>query len=145
MLLFFKIFKTMNDKYFEGTLQLRNCKDEVVDYVERHIIDAKVGVAKKTCYKNGFDYKLSSNKFLLKMNSELPKVFSGKCTLTRRIFTRDKLTSKDVYRLTLLFEQYAFKAGDVVEYKGEKVKILSTGARVTVRSIETGRKFFLSS
>jgi NMD protein affecting ribosome stability and mRNA decay len=134
----------MDSNYFQGTLQLRNCSEKVLDYVERRMSEDNIGVAKRDFHKNGVDFKVSSNKFLMKLNNELPRVFVGKCTLTSRLFSKDSQTSREVHRMTLLFEEYCFKVGDVVEYKGERVKIVQVGAKVTAKNIETGRKLFIS-
>ena len=131
--------------YFEGTLQLRNCSKEVVCFVHQMMEVYQVSVADKRTYKNGVDYKVSSNKFLLRLHSELPKKFTGNIKLSRRLYTQDKLSGKNIYRLTLFFEQLPFKEGEIITDKGEKVKVMKIGNKITVKDIKTGKSYFLSS
>lgn len=90
--------------YFEGTLQLRKCGKEVTSFVEDQLTKNNVGVASKTKSRNGHDYKVSSNTFLVKLKGMLRKKFNGRCIMIKKLFTRHKQTGKNVYRLTLLFE-----------------------------------------
>jgi NMD protein affecting ribosome stability and mRNA decay len=63
----------------------------------------KVWIAKEEKQKTGIDYYVSSNKFLLSLGKKLKKSFKGELKTSRKIHTKNKLTSKDVYRVTVCF------------------------------------------
>lgn len=95
-------------KYFEGTLQLRNIPEDVVNYAINEL-DKKqkdgVFVNNIENVKNGVDIMITSQKFLQALGTKLKKRFGGSVKLTRKLFTRNKQTSKHVYRVTLLYKQ----------------------------------------
>lgn len=94
----------MHPDYYEGILQLRNTNEEVLNFIRNQFKDnKKAWIAQEVRLKTGFDYYISSNRFLLALGKRLKKSFKGELKISRRIHTRDRLTSKDVYRVTVLF------------------------------------------
>jgi len=133
------------NNYFEGMLQLRDCKEEVYKYVKERMKEEKVTIANSKEFANGVDHKVSSNPFLIKMSTELPKHFSGEVKITRKLYSRDHLTQKEIYRITVLFKQYPFKIGEIIDNRGDQVKVISISkSKVTVKDIKTGKKSFLA-
>lgn len=95
-----------NTTYFEGILQLRNPKSEVQDFIDKMLSDVKVrGIHASSIreVKNGLDYYITSKSFLRKIGKELKKRFSGDFNESAQLFTRNHQTSRDVYRLNVLF------------------------------------------
>lgn len=135
-----------HDKYYEGYLQLRNCDKEVYDYVKDKFKENQVYIAKETKQKNGVDYQVSSNKFIIRLGNELVRNFSGRQKVTSKLFTRDNQTGKNVYRMTVMFEQLSFKVGDVIDDCGDEVKVLNISSqKINVKNMKTGKKYFLQS
>lgn len=132
----------MDPNYFEGTLQLRNCSKEIITFVKKQMKEENVTIASTVKLKNGYDYKVSSNKFMIKLAKAFEKQYSGVATITRKLYSRDNQTGKEVYRITVKLEQLPYKIGDVIDHRGEKVKVLSIGKKVTVKD-KSGKKFFL--
>ncbi len=133
------------NNYFEGMLQLRDCTQEVYDYVEERMKEEKVTIADTKEFPNGVNHKVSSNPFLIKLSTELPKKFSGEVKISRKLYSRDHLTQKEIWRITLLFKQYPFKIGEVIDHRGDKVKVMSISkSKVTVKDMKTGKKSFLT-
>lgn len=94
----------MNQNYFEGVLQLRNPHGEVVRMIKNQINkNPGVFVAKEIPQPDGMDLYFSSNRFLLTLGRRLKKSFTGELKITRRIYTVDRMTSKNIYRVTVLF------------------------------------------
>ncbi len=60
-------------------------------------------IAKEEKHKTGMDYYISSNRFLLQLGKKLKKSFKGEFKVSRRIYTQDRMSSKNVYRVTVLF------------------------------------------
>ena len=56
-------------------------------------------------HKNGNDYYMSSNKYIVKLGNSLKKKFKGNVLITRKLFSRSSETSKPIYRVTVLYSQ----------------------------------------
>ena len=132
-----------HSNYFEGILQLRKCSKEIISLVEKLFDEYDVGVALKTKSKNGWDYKVSSNSFLSKLKNILSRKFNGRCIMSRKLFTRHKQTGKEVYRMTLLFEELPFKVGDIISDRGDDVRVMRIGDKIVVKDEKTGKNYFL--
>ncbi|MBW3001634.1 hypothetical protein KY338_00570 [Candidatus Woesearchaeota archaeon] len=128
-------------KYFEGKLQLRNPTPEVLNYVRKKIAQDKyVWVAKEEKVKNGIDLWMSSNKFMLDLGKKLKKRFAGVLKTSKKLHTQHKITSKLLYRVTVLFKCLNFKRGDIIEVNGEQLKIIDISKQVMVKNLTTGKK-----
>lgn len=96
-------------EYFEGILQLRDIKQEVTDFcledIEKHSEKGGIFFSKTEEVKNGVDFYCSSNKYLMHLGKKLKKRFKGELKTSAKLFTKNKQTSKDVYRVTVLFRQ----------------------------------------
>ncbi len=94
-------------KYFEGTLQLRTTNEEVIKFVNNELKAAKkesVFITKKVEETNGFDYYLTSQRYLQKLGKKLKTKFKGEIKVTTRLFSRDRQSSKDLHRVTVFFK-----------------------------------------
>ena len=132
--------------YFQGILQLRNCNQEVIDFVENQIEKAErkdVYVSKKVKVIGGVDIYLTSNKFLRSLGKKLKKSFNGELKESEKLFSRNRQTQKNIYRLNVLFRLTKFKKGDIVEFRGRKVKIMNIGSKVQAKEVETGKRIIL--
>jgi len=94
-----------NPQYYEGILQLRNPNEEVINFIRNQVKKRKgVFIANEVSLKNGVDIYLSSNKFLLSLGRKLKKSFKGELKTSKRLHGQDRLTSKLLYRGTILFK-----------------------------------------
>jgi NMD protein affecting ribosome stability and mRNA decay len=94
-------------KYFEGRLQLRTTNKDVLSFVEQQLKRAEdkgIFVAKIEQHKNGLDYYITSKAYIKKISKELKKRFKGEVKETAKLFSRNRQTSKDIYRTTTLFK-----------------------------------------
>src|SRR3989338_4652370 len=134
-----------HSEYFEGILQLRNPNDEVLDFIAKEVREkGNVFIAKTKKTNNGIDLYISSQRFLRTLGNKLQERFFGHLEVSRRLHTRNRMTSRDVYRVNLLFKLPSFKKGDVVTYKGDQVKIIGMAKKVLAKDIKTGKKLTLS-
>jgi NMD protein affecting ribosome stability and mRNA decay len=92
------------DLYFEANIQLRPFDKEVFDWILKQIAKRpKVFVSKFVEYKTGIDIFISDQRFARRLGKKLNDTFKGDLKITRTLFTQDKMTSKLVYRGTVLF------------------------------------------
>ena len=134
-----------HNEYFEGILQVRNPNDEVLDFIAKEVREkGNVFIAKTKKIGNGIDLYISSQRFLRTLGNRLQERFSGHLEVSRRLHTRNRMTSRDVYRVSVLFKMSSFKKGDIVKYKGEQVKIIGMAKKVLAKDIKTGKKLTLS-
>ena len=90
--------------YFEGILQIRNPKPEVIEFVNVAIAKAEnIFVNKTVEVRGGIDFYMSSKKFLRKLGLNLNKRFPGEFNQSAQLFSRNNQTSKEVFRLNVLF------------------------------------------
>ena len=134
-----------HNEYFEGILQVRNPNEEVLDFIAREVEKkGDVFIAKTKKINNGIDLYISSQRFLRTLGNKLQERFFGHLEVSRRLHTRNRMTSRDVYRVNLLFKMSSFKKGDIVKYKGDQVKIIGMAKKVLAKDIKTGKKLTLS-
>lgn len=90
--------------YFEAIIQLRPAKQKLLSFVLAEIARNKdCTIAKVDELKTGVDLYVSSQRFARALGKRLNKRFDGKLTISRKIFTKDYYTSKEVFRVTVLF------------------------------------------
>ncbi len=134
-----------NKDYFEGTLQLRNIGDEVVEFAVKEIEkNENANIAKISKVTNGIDIYVAPQKLLRSIGNKLQHHFSGQLIVSRKLHTRSRVTSKDLYRVNVLFRIPKFKKGDIIEYKGDKIKVISIQKKVFAKDIKTGKKLNIS-
>lgn len=139
----FKAPHPKGPKYFEGTLQLRNPNEEVVEYVWNEVdrnADRHVYIQKAVRVSTGLDYYMTSNKFLKTLGKKLQERFGGELKMSAKLFSRDKQTSKEMYRLTVMFRAPDFCKGEEIEFKGEKYCVTGIGKKVFLKNPKTGKK-----
>ena len=92
--------------YLEGILQIRNPTEELLKFVEDDIkMHNRKGVfvTKVERLSTGIDYYITSKSYLRNIGRRLKKRFNGEVKASAKIFTRDSMTSKDVYMVNVLF------------------------------------------
>ena len=137
--------ETKPSNYFEGILQLRDIGKEVIEFAVNAVEKDKGShIAQIKPVANGVDIYISRQRFLRSLGSKLQKRFGGQVIVSTRLHTRSKLTSRDLYRVNMLFRIPKFKKGDIIDYKGSKIKIVSIHHKVFAKDIQTGKKLNLS-
>tara|TARA_Y100000034_G_C6684553_1_gene301075 strand:- start:169 stop:507 length:339 start_codon:yes stop_codon:yes gene_type:complete len=101
---FSKIYK--EDQYFEAKIQLRPFDEEMVAFVEKRIEKRdNVFITKVDKKKFGIDFYLNNSKFARILGKKLTKAFKGVLKTSVQLHTRNRQTSKDVYRVTVCFRR----------------------------------------
>lgn len=83
---------------------MRKPNQETINFIRNQFRNnKKAWIAKEEKLKTGIDYYISSNHFLLALGKKLKKSFKGELKISRRLQTKNRITSKNVYRVTVLF------------------------------------------
>ncbi len=137
--------KEKHAEYFEGILQLRDVDQTVYDWVYDTIErDGKAKIAKEKIIKSGYDLYLSDQHYLQALGRKLKAKFPGELVVSMRLHTRDRMTYKAVYRVTVLFRAVPLHVGQILTTdEGAKV-ILRIGTRVQVQDIPSGKKSMMN-
>lgn len=125
--------------YYEAILQLRNPDKHVLELVDDGIDKKGIGVAKVDKVRGGYDFYLADQKFAQQIGKQLRTKYGGILKVTAKLYSVSHQTSKEIYRVTVLYRRPPFKVGEVVEIKGDKIKIKSLGKEV-IGVMENGRK-----
>jgi len=97
-------------EYFEAIIQLRCEKydisrlDEVLRFIHNRIkARPQVFISKIKKLDTGVDIYFSSQSYARAIGKKLKKSFQGDLKITRTLHTMDRMTSKQIYRGTILF------------------------------------------
>lgn len=113
-------------EYFEGVLQLRDPNTEVIEFIHELFTKREYAfISKELKVRGGIDFYVSSQKYLRGLANVLQGKFGGDIKISRRLHTRDKQSSKDLYRCYLMFRPSKYQKGDIIKYNGEDIKIIS--------------------
>ena len=117
--------------YFEGTLQLRNPRDDVVKAIEELVSSAdNAHIARVKDVRGGIDFEFTNQEYMVSLVYELRKRFGGLVQKNAKLHTYDHQTSKKVYRLTCLLRLPKFWVGDVIQTRKRLMKVTSMGSSV---------------
>lgn len=116
-------------QYYEGILQLRGDQEDidiVADFLLNEVdkvADRGIFINKEEKVKGGYDFYLTSNKYLQQLGKKLFQRFGGEMKVSPQLFTRNRQTSKDVYRLNVLIRLPDFKVGDILLVRKKLIKV----------------------
>jgi NMD protein affecting ribosome stability and mRNA decay len=128
--------------YYEGILQVRNPSKEVIDFVRKKSSeDNKTNIVAEIKEKNGVDLYFDSQRYLQTLGKKLKKKFAGELKVSPKLKTESKITSKKVYRVTVLFRVYNAQPGDVI---GD-FRILAFDKKFRVKNTRTGKQEWLTN
>lgn len=131
----------MHDKYFEGILQLRGCKDEDIEKV-RDLIESRTEISSEKSVKGGRDFYVVDKRPLRKIMSLL-KDEGCEVKISATLHTRDSKANKDLYRVSLLVRIPQIKKGDVVVSEGRLFLVTSVSKKVSGVDLVSGKKVVL--
>ena len=135
----------MHKDYYEGILQLRNPNEEVIKFIKNQIKKrTNVLITKEEKVNNGIDFYITSQKYLQVIGKKLKKHFRGELKISSRLHTKNRQTSKNVYRVNVLFRPVKNNPGDILNFKGDRIKILKLGKKILAKNIKTGKKLSIN-
>lgn len=124
--------------YFTAILQLRNPPAGVLEYIENHLLPlAEKGVAinKVEDTPRGPDLYMTHKGAARQLAEKLVRKYGGAMKTSEQLFSHDKQTGKDLFRLNVLVQFATFAPGDAVLLNGHAVLITGTGKHCTGRDL----------
>lgn len=95
---------TTNEDYYEAILQLRPSRTDVIDFVVEMLKKRGVKVTKIIEIKTGIDLYITDQKFARTvLAKQLKKKFKGTITISKKLYGKNRMSSRLVYRATVLF------------------------------------------
>jgi NMD protein affecting ribosome stability and mRNA decay len=136
-----------HSQYFEGVLQLRytdklrkrieeRVKKQEVEWIEKHVY-----ITKRGKHKDGEDLFLTNKKDLGVFADKLGRIFGAKVNKNAQLFSRNKQTSKNIYRLNVLVTFPDFEEGDVVFVNEKVAKVMQLRRQIKALDLRTGKTF----
>ena len=125
--------------YFEGVLQLRNVNDKIIDFIKDYLKNNNVFISKESKQPNGYDITVSDKKKIQNLGSMLHKKYGGTLKISPRLHTRNKQTSKDVYRVNVYYESPNYKVGDVIKVENKLIFIAGIKKNIIGKDLPTGK------
>ncbi|MBW3010708.1 hypothetical protein KY335_03240 [Candidatus Woesearchaeota archaeon] len=112
-------------KYFEGILQIRNPNEKIMNFVLNEFEKSTHYFSRIEQVRGGYDLYSSSNKFSRKVGQKLYAEFGGELKESAQLFTQNKLTSKEVFRLNVMYRAPDYMPGDILS-DGKNVFVVTS-------------------
>jgi nonsense-mediated mRNA decay protein 3 len=126
--------------YWEAILQIRNPSQSLLDYIIKTVReDDRAAITKINKVKSGFDYYLTSQKYIQVLGKKIKARYKGEFKLSPTLHSQRK-SGERLYRITILFREYGFKKGDVVLVHGDRYIVHDIRAKVMCKEELTGKK-----
>lgn len=96
---------TKHENYFEAVIQIRDPTDELINLINNQLKkNPDVFISNVFAQKDGFDIYISSQRFARNLGNKMKRAFrDSELKMTRSIYSRNRQTSKDIYRVTVMF------------------------------------------
>ncbi len=114
-------------KYFEGILQVLTHDEQILRCVEKLLEKEKIPVNQKKMTRNGFEYYVIDKTKIKRIGNKLVELFGGFIKESASMHTKDRQTSKEVYRLNISYKPLKIKKGEVFFYNSKVYKLLTPG------------------
>lgn len=127
-------------KYFEGIIQVRNAYDDVKLYI-RNYVEKKSIMINKVVEKDDYvDLFFADKKHMKPLALKLMRNFGAHIENSAQLFSRNKQTSKNIYRVNELVVIPKFKINDCVVVDDVPVMITGLGKIITGTRLDFAKK-----
>lgn len=128
--------------YYEGVLQVRGKKDGLLAEIKAEIIKNQDSYDIKSMESTrfGFDIKFRSIRKVRKDINHFLERFGGNYTFSTQLFSKNKLTSKDVLRNNIRYNAPSFGKGEFVRTDEGYFKLTSVKNKIMAQDLFSGEK-----
>ena len=131
-----------NSQYFEGILQVKNIDNGIVDYIHNEVEKQRkkgIFITKEKITKNRADFQITDQTYMKSLANKLQRVFGGTISLNPTLFSKNKQSGKELFRLTLLLNLPTIRKNDIIVHNGTVWKVNSVQNKINVISLH-GKK-----
>ncbi|MFA6888144.1 MAG: NMD3-related protein [Candidatus Woesearchaeota archaeon] len=128
----------LKTEYFEGILQLRGENKNVLEKADVFIMDdariaekKNVFITKREEVTNGFDYYYTKQQYLPGIMNKLATVFGATTKTHAELYSKNRQTSKEIYRVNASVRLPKYQKGSVIVYKEKVLQIIRIGKHLT--------------
>ncbi len=145
-------------KYFEGILQLRGENKTAFGFIEHELSKVAckgIFISKTEDVTNGVDLYLTNKNYIKLLAQKLHEKFGALISINSQLFSKNHLTSKDIYRINVLVTFLPFEEEDVIFFSYEPAKrtkpkeyfmlVKKMGKLVTGKDLETSKQVSFES
>jgi NMD protein affecting ribosome stability and mRNA decay len=130
----------IGSQYYEGILQVRNTREEIKKHIQNYLQKNKIPINDMVDKENSTDYYFVQKNKIQTVANNIIKNFSGHLDINEQLFSRNHLTSKDIYRINALLTIPIFKQKDVVKINDEAIQITNLAKEISGTNLTTGNK-----
>ncbi len=134
-------------EYFEGILQLRGENKQVLEKAHEFVLqeitranEKGVFVTKMEEVTNGIDYYVTKQQYLPIITNKLVEKFGATGKTHGELYTKNRQTSKDVYRVNASVRLPSYEINTIVEYEKKCTKLTSIGKQLQGINLKNGKR-----
>lgn len=130
-------------QYYEAILQVRSLNPEVVEkgvgVLKRRVENLRekgVFINKAEQVTDGFDLYITDKRAAQALGKQLYEEFGGVFKASPRLFTKNRQSGKNIYRMNILVRLPDFVTGDVIINHDRVFRVEKTGAKIKLFDFE---------
>ena len=90
--------------YYEAIIQLRPATEAIIRFINNQCKKRGEAISKIAEQKNGLDLYITSQRLARTLGPKMKRAFGGELLITRKLHSKDRLSSVTLYRATVLFK-----------------------------------------
>ncbi|MBN2052453.1 hypothetical protein JW756_03035 [Candidatus Woesearchaeota archaeon] len=134
-------------QYFEAILQVRCSNYEIleksINFLQKRVSELRhkgMFINKVEQQDDGFDLYMTNRKITQNLGKELQEAFGGEYNASPQLFTKNKQTSKNVYRVNVLVRLPSFERGDIILVDDRVYKVEKLGSKIKLTDLATNNQ-----
>ncbi len=131
--------KKFHNLYFEGIIQLRGNDEEKLSNTVEEILKiyekSSFGIQRIEHVRGGVDLYSTNNRMSQRVGTFLYKKYGGEYKESKKLFSLNKQTSKEIYRVSILYRLPVFFKDDIITLKDKVLKVVKY-SKNTIKAID---------
>jgi len=115
--------------------------DKSVDFLQKRVENLRhkgMFINKTERLDDGYDLYVTNKKIALTLGKELQEQYGGEFKASPQLFSRNKQTSKNIYRVNVLVRLPKFERGDILLYDDKIFRVDKLGSKIKLQDLTTG-------
>jgi NMD protein affecting ribosome stability and mRNA decay len=129
---------------YQAILQVRVHKDRLHDIMEFIVKDLskreRVRITKEDVHRHGIDLFFNDSLYTKSLSTRLRNHFGGEVKISESLYSVDHQTSKEIYRINVLFRAFPYEKGSVIVLDGKPLQLNSFSKEVKGEVLTTGQR-----